>query len=56
MTGELKARCIKELQEFITAFNSRKAAITDDLVKKFMDPTRKIYVKHLDKDIKKEDK
>ncbi|CAG8451319.1 6550_t:CDS:10 [Paraglomus occultum] len=55
MTGELKARCIKELQEFMAKYNSRKAAITDDIVKRFMDPTRKIYVKHLDKDIKKEE-
>ncbi|KAI5846361.1 hypothetical protein DFP73DRAFT_494365 [Morchella snyderi] len=38
LTGELKARCIKELQGFVTAFQGRKKAITDEVVKSYMTP------------------
>lgn len=42
LTGELKKRCISELQRVVSEFQQRKANVTDDLVKQFMDPTRKI--------------
>ncbi|CAG8605964.1 6216_t:CDS:10, partial [Ambispora leptoticha] len=48
MTGELKAKCIEVLQKFVGDFQKRKSEITDDLVKQFMDPTRKIVVEGLD--------
>lgn len=38
LTGELKARCIKELQTFIAAFQERKKAVTDEIVKSYMTP------------------
>ncbi|KAH7340185.1 tryptophanyl-tRNA synthetase [Rhizoctonia solani] len=42
LTGQLKAKCIKALQEFVKAFQERKAAITDEDVAYFMDATRQI--------------
>jgi len=58
LTGQLKARCIEQLQEFVGAFQQvciahlvgtrinlslqRRAAITEELVSTFMDKTRKI--------------
>lgn len=38
LTGELKARCIKELQGFVAAFQERKKVITDEVVKSYMTP------------------
>lgn len=38
LTGELKARCIKELQTFVGAFQERKKAVTDEVVKSYMTP------------------
>ncbi|GAA6046199.1 Tryptophan--tRNA ligase, cytoplasmic [Rhodotorula toruloides] len=42
LTGELKQKTIALLQEFVKAFQERRAAVTDDLVRQFMDPERKI--------------
>ncbi|TFK42705.1 tryptophanyl-tRNA synthetase [Crucibulum laeve] len=42
LTGQLKARCIAELQKFVAQFQERRAKITDELVDSFMDPNRKI--------------
>ncbi|MBW0502220.1 hypothetical protein O181_041935 [Austropuccinia psidii MF-1] len=42
LTGELKSTCIKTLQKMIGDFQERKKQVTDDLVKQFMDPNRKI--------------
>lgn len=42
LTGQLKARCIQMLQEFVKVFQERKAKITDEDVNAFMDPNRKI--------------
>lgn len=42
LTGQLKARCIQMLQEFVKAFQERKAKITDEDVSAFMDSNRKI--------------
>lgn len=37
LTGEIKARCVAVLQDFIGAFQKRRAAVTDDTVRKFME-------------------
>ncbi|KAN0141109.1 hypothetical protein V8E53_000865 [Lactarius tabidus] len=42
LTGQLKARCIKVLQEFTGSFQARRKAITDEEVKTFMDANRPI--------------
>ncbi len=36
LTGELKAKCIAELQAYVKGFQERRAAVTDDTVKDFM--------------------
>ncbi|GAP83958.1 putative tryptophanyl-tRNA synthetase [Rosellinia necatrix] len=36
LTGELKAICIKHLQEYVAAFQERRTKATDDVVKQFM--------------------
>ncbi|KAI1199958.1 tryptophanyl-tRNA synthetase [Nemania serpens] len=36
LTGELKAICIKHLQEYVAAFQQRRTKATDDVVKHFM--------------------
>ncbi|KAI1358780.1 tryptophanyl-tRNA synthetase [Xylaria arbuscula] len=36
LTGELKAICIKHLQDYVGGFNERRAKVTDDIVKEFM--------------------
>ncbi|KAK9473161.1 uncharacterized protein V1510DRAFT_402541 [Dipodascopsis tothii] len=38
LTGELKVKCIKVLQEFVGEFQKNRAAVTDDVVKQFMTP------------------
>ncbi|CAG8983692.1 hypothetical protein HYALB_00006261 [Hymenoscyphus albidus] len=35
LTGELKAKCIAELQKYVKAFQERRAAVTDELVADF---------------------
>ncbi|GAA5823938.1 hypothetical protein JCM3770_004139 [Rhodotorula araucariae] len=42
LTGELKQKTISLLQDFVKAFQDRRAAVTDDLVKAFTDGTRAI--------------
>ncbi|SCV71587.1 BQ2448_3175 [Microbotryum intermedium] len=42
LTGELKAMTIKLLQDFVKGFQERKATVTDDICRSFMDGTRKI--------------
>ncbi|KDQ33943.1 hypothetical protein PLEOSDRAFT_1099891 [Pleurotus ostreatus PC15] len=42
LTGQLKAKCISVLQAFVKDFQERKAKVTDEEIKRFMDPTRKI--------------
>ncbi|PPQ79578.1 hypothetical protein CVT26_015325 [Gymnopilus dilepis] len=42
LTGQLKARCIQELQRFVSAFQERRAEITDEELCQFMDSTRTI--------------
>lgn len=40
MTGELKAKCIDVLQQFVANFQANRAKATDDVVKQFMSPER----------------
>lgn len=40
LTGELKKLCIEVLQDFANGFQSRRSAITDDVLAKFMNPNR----------------
>ncbi|EPQ58551.1 tryptophanyl-tRNA synthetase [Gloeophyllum trabeum ATCC 11539] len=42
LTGELKAMCIKVLQDFVKGFQERRAQVTEEDISRFMDPTRKI--------------
>ncbi|GAA6012197.1 hypothetical protein JCM10207_002756 [Rhodosporidiobolus poonsookiae] len=42
LTGELKQKTIALLQDFVKAFQERRAAVTDDLVKTFTDGQRAI--------------
>ncbi|CAH1760599.1 17744_t:CDS:2 [Entrophospora sp. SA101] len=44
MTNELKAVCIKVIQEFVGDFQKRKSEISDELVRQFMDSNRKIHI------------
>lgn len=39
-TGALKQRCIQVLQEFVEQFQKRKAAVTEEVLKQFMDFSR----------------
>ncbi|KAL8278449.1 hypothetical protein RQP46_009139 [Phenoliferia psychrophenolica] len=41
-TGDLKAKTITLIQAFVKDFQERKAAVTEDVVKSFMDPNRTI--------------
>jgi tryptophanyl-tRNA synthetase len=36
LTGELKARCITELQKYVKGFQERRAQVTDEVVDNFM--------------------
>ncbi|EGN96245.1 hypothetical protein SERLA73DRAFT_185886 [Serpula lacrymans var. lacrymans S7.3] len=45
LTGQLKAKCIQLLQDFVKGFQTRKASVTDDDVKAFMSTDRKIETK-----------
>lgn len=36
LTGELKVMCIKVLQNYVSAFQERRAAVTKDVVEEFM--------------------
>jgi len=42
LTGQLKARCIQQLQRFVADFQERRARVTDEDVNRFMDSSRKI--------------
>ncbi|KAF7985015.1 hypothetical protein HWV62_10012 [Athelia sp. TMB] len=42
LTGQLKAKCIGLLQEFVKGFQERKAKVTEADIDAFMDKTRKI--------------
>lgn len=38
LTGELKQRCIAELQEYVKGFQDRRSKVTDDILAEFMRP------------------
>jgi len=40
LTGELKAMCISELQNFVTAFQESRQKVTDEVVQSFMTPRK----------------
>ncbi|EPS98587.1 hypothetical protein FOMPIDRAFT_1148727 [Fomitopsis schrenkii] len=42
LTGQLKAKCIQLLQEFVKGFQERRAKVTDADINAFMDASRKI--------------
>jgi len=42
LTGEMKKKCIGVLQEYVKTFQENKAKVTDEVLKTFMDPSRKI--------------
>ncbi|KAG6903178.1 tryptophan--tRNA ligase [Termitomyces sp. Mi166 len=42
LTGQLKAKCIGQLQKFVADFQERKAKVTDKDIDEFMDATRVI--------------
>lgn len=42
LTGELKKKCIAVLQAVVKNFQERKAQISDDVVREFMNASRKI--------------
>ncbi|KAH8117629.1 tryptophanyl-tRNA synthetase [Phellopilus nigrolimitatus] len=42
LTGQLKAKCIKLLQDFVKEFQERRSKVADEDVKAFMDGSRKI--------------
>lgn len=38
LTGEIKAKCIEQLQVYVKGFQERRAKVTDEVVKEFMTP------------------
>ncbi|KJY01755.1 tryptophanyl-trna synthetase like protein [Zymoseptoria brevis] len=36
LTGEMKARCIQELQKFVSEFQKRREAVTDEIMRSYM--------------------
>ncbi|EJD46118.1 tryptophanyl-tRNA synthetase [Auricularia subglabra TFB-10046 SS5] len=49
LTGQLKQKAIKLLQEVVKDFQDRKAKVTDEELARFMDPTRKIDPAYLNR-------
>ncbi|EKD13739.1 uncharacterized protein L3040_005646 [Drepanopeziza brunnea f. sp. 'multigermtubi'] len=44
LTGELKARCIKELQDYVKGFQERRAKVTDEVVADFFNAKKLEWV------------
>lgn len=40
LTGEIKARCIQELQKFVGAFQEQRAKVTDEVMRSYMIPRK----------------
>lgn len=40
LTGEMKARCIAELQKFVTGFQEQRAKVTHETMRQFMTPRK----------------
>lgn len=43
LTGEMKARCISELQKFVGAFQERRAEVSHEVMRSFMGPRKMEY-------------
>jgi tryptophanyl-tRNA synthetase len=43
LTGEMKARCIKELQSFVSAFQERREKVTYETMREFTRPRKMEY-------------
>lgn len=43
LTGELKARCIAELQAYVQGFQDRRAAVTEEIRDEFMRPRELVW-------------
>ncbi|TKA30663.1 hypothetical protein B0A50_02383 [Salinomyces thailandicus] len=43
LTGEMKSRCIAELQKFVGGFQERRAQVTDEVMREYMRPRRLEY-------------
>lgn len=43
LSGEMKKECIDVLQEFVSAYQARRAAVTDEVVEKFMKPHKLVW-------------
>jgi tryptophanyl-tRNA synthetase len=43
LTGEMKARCIKELQKFVGEFQERREKVTYEAMRSFMRPRKLVY-------------
>ena len=43
LTGEMKARCVQELQKFVGAFQERRSKVTHENMREFMRPRRLEY-------------
>lgn len=39
-TGELKKKCVEELQKFVGAFQERRSKVTDEIMREFMTPRK----------------
>lgn len=42
LTGEMKKECVAVLQDFVASFQRRRAAVTDEMLRFYTDPTRRI--------------
>ena len=43
LSGEMKKLCIEVLQEFVRDFQQRRAAVTDEVLEKFMTPHKLVW-------------
>ncbi|KAK4626508.1 Tryptophan--tRNA ligase, cytoplasmic [Fulvia fulva] len=40
LTGDMKKRCIEELQKFVTSFQEKRSQVTDEVMREFMKPRK----------------
>lgn len=43
LTGDMKKRCIEELQKFVSAFQERRAQVTEEVMRSYMRPRKLEY-------------
>jgi tryptophanyl-tRNA synthetase len=51
LTGQMKARCIEVLQTMLAEFQARKSAVTEDIVRAYMNSSRPM--KYMDQQLSK---